>query len=228
MKKITKIAVALLLVASLLLCMVACGEDEGKALVGTWTSEINISDALKESFDQAGQDISVDAPFILSLVFTFGEDGSAELYIDEEATLASAASYSDALSVALEDIMYAEAEAAGMTREQFDAIMAEQGMSVQELCAQTAGELVKEMETSLSGQETFIEGYYTAKDGKLYLEEEKEDLRILADNSAADYVLEGNTLSMDISNAMGEDDMDDLQELEELGLDLTHLVFVKD
>ena len=227
MKKITKIAVALLLVASLLLCMVACGEDEGKALVGTWTSEINISDALKESFDQAGQDISVDAPFILSLVFTFGEDGSAELYIDE-ATLASAASYSDALSVALEDIMYAEAEAAGMTREQFDAIMAEQGMSVQELCAQTAGELVKEMETSLSGQETFIEGYYTAKDGKLYLEEEKEDLRILADNSAAAYVLEGNTLSMDISNAMGEDDMDDLQELEELGLDLTHLVFVKD
>ena len=228
MKKITKIAVALLLVASLLLCMVACGEDEGKALVGTWTSEINISDALKESFDQAGQDISVDAPFILSLVFTFGEDGSAELYIDEEATLASAASYSDALAVALEDIMYAEAEAAGMTREQFDAIMAEQGMPVQELCAQTAGELVKEMETSLSGQETFIEGYYTVKDGKLYMEEEKEDLRILADNSAADYVLEGNTLSMDISNTMDEDDMEDLKALEELGLDLTHLVFVKD
>lgn len=228
MKKMTKIVATLLLVTSLLLCMVACGEDEGKALVGTWTSEINLSDALNESFALSGQDISVDAPLMLTLVFTFGEDGSAELYIDEEETLASVASYSDALAVALEDLIYAEAEAAGMTREQYDEIMAAQGMSVQDLCAQTAGELVKEMETSLSGQETFIEGYYTAKDGKLYMEEEKEDLRILADNSAADYVLEDNVLSVDISNAMGEDDMDDLQELEELGLDLTHLVFVKD
>lgn len=226
MKKMLKIVVVLLMVASMLLCMAACGKDEGKALVGTWVAEFDLAETLATQWKEQGMDISVDAPFVFTFIFEFADNGAAEFYIDEEATLASAQSYADGLAVALEDVFYAEGEAAGVTREEYDEYFVSlMGKTITEFCVQTADEMMKEMESSLSSQETFAEGYYRAKDGMLYIAETKAGLAgVSEDDFHADYTLEGNVLTVDLRDSMDEDDA---EMLEDLGVDFSQMKFVK-
>lgn len=134
------------------------------AIVGSWVAECDLTELMSEGM---GEDVAINAKFVLVMNLDMGEDGTMVMTIDKEATAESAKAYIKELIDVLLETTYAQAEAEGMSREEFDAQMeASLGMSYEEY-----------METNLTTdvllqsiddiEETAT---YRYEDGKLYID----------------------------------------------------------
>lgn len=190
---------------ALLLCLVmalglmaGCGKEE-ESIVGTWETEVDISEMLADVVSEAvGSTPEVFAfeDLKITLVITFNEEGTYEMSCDE----ASAQEMFDELMDQMPAIMTAYLEellqGTGVT---VDQALAAQGTTMEELIEQSfsndmVDDMVSEMETN---------GDWEIEDGKLYL-----------DGEECEYDLSGDELTIDIGDEDVPEQLDGLLPLE--------------
>lgn len=217
-----KILITVLLIVSVLLSLAGC-VNEREVLVGTWTASVDISAALNKQWDESGYDIAVDEKCEIYLQFVFEEDGSCGAYVELEATMESMETYFTSIRESLAEVFYGEAEKNGMTPEQFDeALLALGGSTVEDMCREITDQILNGLEDSFEENEEIGLGFYRVEDGKLYIEDTEEELETTEDY--AELKLDGNQLTMNLQEAFDDADFD---EMEELGMDMSELVFTK-
>ena len=140
---------AMLMVVVLVLSLAGCGNSDSKKLVGTWCGELDLNDALKESLASADEmyaEILDFNSFTIVLYAEFKEDGTVEIYADEEQAQEAFDSLIDEFVTVLEeyivDMIY---EQTGMQMT-FDEILELSGMDLEkELENLGLDDLAKEM-----------------------------------------------------------------------------------
>ena len=153
MKKITAFLLALVMALSL----AACGsKDDSKQLVGTWQCALDLTEKMDEEMAaNLGTEYTSEVPVSLYLTTVFNEDGTFSMSPDLDATTESLNAYIQALKPALVELLYKEAEDRGMTRDEFDSVLALFDVST----------LLSDVESELDS------GKYKLEDGRLYLAE---------------------------------------------------------
>lgn len=173
---------ALVLAAVMALSLTSCGsKDETKKLVGTWQSKVDMTQQMNTQMAESLEleAVEVDATFGITMALTVGEDGAYTMAVDLETTGAELNDYMQALAPVMAEAMYAAAEAEGMSREEFDAVLKELGMDGEEYIAAILGafDMGALMDSLMGSQDTTVAtGYCKAVDGKLYLAESAGEL----------------------------------------------------
>lgn len=178
MKKLLASVLALVLALS----VTACGSrEQTKNLVGTWHCHIDVSEALNEAMAETleADSLTADSEVPVCIDLTVAEDGSYTLALDYEATGEAMTAYFKTLTPQLAEIMYAQAEAEGMSREQYDKALEQLGMTAEEYIASIfdafdVGSLIESLLGTDGG--TVDSGVCRAVDGKLYLADSADEL----------------------------------------------------
>ena len=197
MKRISKI-VTMLLACIMLFSLVGCGKsDTGKALYGTWSMDVDLSQELNR---QMGDDFAgFDGKLVITMKFDFNEDGSFKMYVDSDALKESFATFSL-------DVMYAQFEDMGLSREEADELVQSQyNCTMEEYIRDT-------MESSVNvdamAAEMKMEGIWEAKGDKLYMSEDDE----IDVNRFDIFSVSGDTLTLNLpEGAEDESDIPGLQ-----------------
>lgn len=219
MKKWQKLS-AILIALVLMLSLVACGASEEKQLVGTWTTELDISSAINDQLAALQLGSTPDVALIMPMVLTLKEDNTYTFSADADKFADSFTDYMEAYKDILKDAMYAEGESSNMTRDEFDAAMAEMyGMNVPDYIDAMFEQM--NLESMFDGLEDEMTetGVWKAADGKLFIEEAEADF---SDDNYVSYKLDGSKLTFESVTG----DTLDLDELEDMGISLP-LVFSK-
>ena len=175
--------IAILLVLSALLCLCACGGN--KAIVGKWTSDIDLSKAYKSELGEMAEKIS--SKVFLSLNFDLNKDGTFTLSFDKEKTVASVNEFVDEMIPVLIDVA---CEQTGITREELEKEL--NGQDLEALMRESMGNPAEEIlgELDALGEKS---GKYKVDGNKLYMSTDDEEF------DEDDYVeieLNGNTFSI--------------------------------
>ena len=173
---------AILLTLAMLLGLAACGSSGSAAkptIVGTWKGSINMGAVLEMALQ-----MEIDEPISCSMIYTFKEDGTTSVSVDED----SLADMMEALTDVVIGMM------GEMFGEEFDfeAMLEEEGMTEEEFREQIMASMnLKDMMGNMSVEN----GYYKYEDGKLYNAAEKEDLENPEELPCIHVTLKGNTMT---------------------------------
>lgn len=189
---------AWLLVLVMALSLTACGsKEQTKELVGTWHCHIDMGEKVDAMLGDAMgvEDFSTGGEVPVCIDFTVTEDKTYTMALDYEDTEAAMKDYFAALTPAMAEVLYAQAEEEGMTREQYDKALKQLGFTAEEFIASaldafTIERIAEDMLGSSDG--VVSSGVCRAMEGKLYLAgtvEELETVGYLA------YTLENDTLT---------------------------------
>lgn len=184
---------AILLTLVLALSVTACGSnDKGAELVGTWRYEMDMAEYMNDQMAQVlGGENVPDTAMSLFLTMTFNEDGTFLIDVDADATGASFDAYIQALKPDMMEMIYQQSQDAGLTREEFDAALADQGTSVENLLDSVLAMFdISSMLETLEG--TSSTGYYKTAGGKLFMSDNADDL---SDDTGVAYKVSGKTMS---------------------------------
>lgn len=215
MKNVKRIG-AVLLVLLMVLSMTACGggSNDNAQFVGTWTWNVDIGDMMDNAMAESlGMEVDVgevNVPF----TFTFNEDTSFTMAVDEAGMTASMEKLLENMKPIMVEAIYVQGEASDMSREEFDKALKEStGSTVEEMVDSLMVEInVEDLMGDMDMEEASTSGYYEAKDGKLYLFEEKGKVDA---SEYAVYTVEGNTIT--ITELKGVD-LTDIAGLEDMGV----------
>lgn len=173
---------AVLLTLAMLLGLAACGSSGSAAkptIVGTWKGSMNMGAVLEMALQ-----MEIDEPISCSMIYTFKEDGTTSVSVDED----SLADMMEALTDVVIGMM------GEMFGEEFDfeAMLEEEGMTEEEFREQIMASMNLE---DMMGNMSVENGYYKYEDGKLYNAAEKEDLENLEELPCIHVTLKGNTMT---------------------------------
>lgn len=173
---------AILLTLAMLLGLAACGSSGDSAkptIVGTWKGSMNMGAVLEMALQ-----MEIDEPISCSMIYTFKEDGTTSVSVDED----SLADMMEALTDVVIGMM------GEMFGEEFDfeAMLEEEGMTEEEFREQIMASMNLE---DMMGNMSVENGYYKYEDGKLYNAAEKEDLENLEELPCIHVTLKGNTMT---------------------------------
>lgn len=173
---------AVLLTLAMLLGLTACGSSGDSAkptIVGTWKGSMNMGAVLEMALQ-----MEIDEPISCSMIYTFKEDGTTSVSVDED----SLADMMEALTDVVIGMM------GEMFGEEFDfeAMLEEEGMTEEEFREQIMASMNLE---DMMGNMSVENGYYKYEDGKLYNAAEKEDLENLEELPCIHVTLKGNTMT---------------------------------
>ena len=173
---------AVLLTLAMLLGLAACGSSGDSAkptIVGTWKGSMDMGAVLEMALQ-----MEIDEPISCSMIYTFKEDGTTSVSVDED----SLADMMEALTDVVIGMM------GEMFGEEFDfeAMLEEEGMTEEEFREQIMASMNLE---DMMGNMSVENGYYKYEDGKLYNAAEKEDLENLEELPCIHVTLKGNTMT---------------------------------
>lgn len=173
---------AVLLTLAILLGLAACGNSGDSAkptIVGTWKGSMNMGAVLEMALQ-----MEIDEPISCSMIYTFKEDGTTSVSVDED----SLADMMEALTDVVIGMM------GEMFGEEFDfeAMLEEEGMTEEEFREQIMASMNLE---DMMGNMSVENGYYKYEDGKLYNAATKEDLENLEELPCIHVTLKGNTMT---------------------------------
>ena len=173
---------AVLLTLAMLLGLAACGNSGSAAkptIVGTWKGSMDMGAVLEMALQ-----MEIDEPISCSMSYTFKEDGTTSVSVDED----SLADMMEALTDVVIGMM------GEMFGEEFDfeAMLEEEGMTEEEFREQIMASMNLE---DMMGNMSVENGYYKYEDGKLYNAAEKEDLENLEELPCIHVTLKGNTMT---------------------------------
>lgn len=219
--KNAKRILSLLLVLVLMLTTVACGSKK-PSLVGTWKAEIELKDMINKMMEtELGMPVDVETSLIMPITLTFTEDGKASLTVDNQSIKDNMVGYLQSLGEILMEVIYQQGEAQGMSREEMDAALELQGLAKETLIDSLLAEI--DVDELFDTSELSKNGVYKVADGKLWIEDTKEDFK---DTDYATFELSGDTLT--ITALEGDsDDTEALEEFKEMGFGLFPLVFTR-
>ena len=204
MKKIT----AFLLTLVLALSLTACGSSESRQLVGTWQCVVDITAQMDtEMSDALDSEYASEVPMQMYLTTVFNDDGTFTMDMDADATTVSFTAYIQALKPVIVELSYQEAEKQGMTREEYDKVLAESDLTVDSLVDSVLSAF--DVSALLGGIDGDIaSGSYKAEKDRLYLSESGSGFK--AEESMG-YTLSGVTMTWHDDNAL-------LAALEDMGI----------
>jgi len=160
---IKKIICILLLITLFVTVLSGCGSD--KKLIGSWETQIDVTDAISQSIEEdenLSKYIQIEE-FKVSVIFTFKDDGTYSINVDEEgvseAYAGMALSYASGLREYFTDLL--AAQGSDMT---VDELLENSGSTLEELAADSL-DLDAYREAFLSVE---TDGRYKADNGKLY------------------------------------------------------------
>ena len=173
---------AILLTLAMLLGLAACGNSGDSAkptIVGTWKGSMNMGAVLEMALQ-----MEIDEPISCSMTYTFKEDGTTSVSVDED----SLADMMEALTDVVIGMM------GEMFGEEFDfeAMLEEEGMTEEEFREQIMASMNLE---DMMGNMSVENGYYKYEDGKLYNAATKEDLENPEKLPCIHVTLKGNTMT---------------------------------
>ena len=173
---------AVLLTLAMLLGLAACGNSGSAAkptIVGTWKGSMDMGAVLEMALQ-----MEIDEPISCSMSYTFKEDGTTSVSVDED----SLADMMEALTDVVIGMM------GEMFGEEFDfeAMLEEEGMTEEEFREQIMASMNLE---DMMGNMSVENGYYKYEDGKLYNAAEKEDLEKPEELPCIHVTLKGNTMT---------------------------------
>lgn len=188
MKKLLCVVLSLVLALS----MIGCGGSDAEKIIGTWEGEMDAAELLNAGMDTGDESMSeyihADS-FPVVWQFTFNEDGTCRLAIEEE-------SFKESFNA------YLETFKAGLTKYLED-MLAEMGMemSVDELLTQMGGSLDDLVAETLNDEmieeamgDMVSEGKYKVEDGKLFLSDSLDEE--INENVYVTYELDGKNLTL--------------------------------
>ena len=173
---------AILLTLAMLLGLAACGSSGSAAkptIVGTWKGSMDMGAVLEMALQ-----MEIDEPISCSMTYTFKEDGTTSVSVDED----SLADMMEALTDVVIGMM------GEMFGEEFDfeAMLEEEGMTEEEFREQIMASMNLE---DMMGNMSVENGYYKYEDGKLYNAATKEDLENPEELPCIHVTLKGNTMT---------------------------------
>ena len=173
---------AVLLTLAMLLGLAACGSSGSAAkptIVGTWKGSMDMGAVLEMALQ-----MEIDEPISCSMIYTFKEDGTTSVSVDED----SLADMMEALTDVVIGMM------GEMFGEEFDfeAMLEEEGMTEEEFREQIMASMNLE---DMMGNMSVENGYYKYEDGKLYNAATKEDLENPEKLPCIHVTLKSNTLT---------------------------------
>ena len=173
---------AVLLTLAMLLGLAACGSSGSAAkptIVGTWKGSMDMGAVLEMALQ-----MEIDEPISCSMTYTFKEDGTTSVSVDED----SLADMMEALTDVVIGMM------GEMFGEEFDfkAMLEEEGMTEEEFREQIMASMNLE---DMMGNMSVENGYYKYEDGKLYNAATKEDLENPEKLPCIHVTLKGNTMT---------------------------------
>ena len=173
---------AVLLTLAMLLGLAACGSSGDSAkptIVGTWKGSMDMGAVLEMALQ-----MEIDEPISCSMIYTFKEDGTTSVSVDED----SLADMMEALTDVVIGMM------GEMFGEEFDfeAMLEEEGMTEEEFREQIMASMNLE---DMMGNMSVENGYYKYEDGKLYNAATKEDLENPEELPCIHVTLKGNTMT---------------------------------
>ncbi|MDE6063304.1 MAG: zinc-ribbon domain-containing protein [Lachnospiraceae bacterium] len=142
-------------------------------ILGTWRMQCDLSEAIVSELGPDFEDL--EAPFIVDMMFEFGEDGTFRLYVDEESFRENFNAWLDEVLAYAANIMYDMFEDMGLSKKEADEL-------VQELYGMTMEEYLKEsMMTEIDVEEMIeeilasvdINGIYRVEEDRLYMAEQE-------------------------------------------------------
>lgn len=192
MKKYIAIVLCLAMLAA---CLVGCAPKEQDALIGSWSGNVDLSDAINADF---AQDENL-APhmhisgFRFQTTMTFYRNGTYSMQVDRselEAVLESLVQQlSDGMEKYLEELV--KELALDMTVEEY---LSSVGLSLEDLFADAYTE--ETIDKMLSDLEA--EGNFLVEEGKLFLSQSKQ--YAVNPNVWELYTVEGDKLTIDVSS----------------------------
>ena len=192
-----KTALFLAVVMVIALVFTACAEKpDNKKIIGSWNASVDMTDKLNESTASFG-DITVES-FKFDLTFTFNEDGTFALAIDEESFKESFSAIKPTLVSALESSMEAMAEAFGVTVEDL-------------LEGQSVEDIINEAFSSKTfGEALTKDGKYKIEEGKLYVAD--KDAAEIGESVYFTYEFKGSD-ELTLNSYVGADEDDQLNQM---------------
>lgn len=163
MKKILSLALCGVLLLTSLLAFAGCSTE--KKIIGTWEATLDMTEFLNEemALDEGMSEYFTVSDFAFVLHFTFNDDGTYKIAIDEDALAATIDSLKDDLAV-------------GMT-EYFEDVIVSSGLSitVEEMLSYSGMDMDELMDESINAEmfdeivsDFVTEGNYEFSEGNLY------------------------------------------------------------
>ena len=186
------LSIAMVLVMILLLT--ACGPAEKDQLLGTWKTEMDLTELFNESMvataDEELREILQVRKFNLTVSLSFYDDDTYVMTVDEEALNATMMAAREDLQAGLEVYLMETVAAAVGFEISLEDILAAAGTSMEELMDDIiTPELVEDIVSGINS-----DGKFKAEDGKLYLSAGR--MYEVDVNEYETYTVEGNTLTL--------------------------------
>lgn len=183
--------IIILLAFLLLFGLGGCGiEKTEEALYGSWSMEYDLSDNIYSVMDSSvpmGEDA-----FTIKVVLTFMEDGTYKIYADRDSFQESMNTWLESFVADATELLYAECEEKGLTREDTASIFEEKyGCSMQEYLQSTAE---AQLDFESMTDEMKGEGIYEAKGNRLYL----GSGNTIDEEQYVTFSVEGDTLTLNL------------------------------
>lgn len=201
----------LLLAFSLCLAMVAAllAFDAGlltsfrqQDLYGSWLTDIPAAEQIEASLSQFGITYDVADDLVMTYEFCYGEDGTLTVFVEQESAKELAAVQVEALRAGLPDMVYTQYQTeANLTREETDAMLAAQGLTMETLVEASLSQV--DFEAQYSSETTTILQYYCVENGKLCYAASPIDLAAGNYDMTVEPRISGNALIL--SNALDKD-----------------------
>ena len=173
---------AVLLTLAMLLGLAACGNSGSAAkptIVGTWKGSMDMGAVLEMALQ-----MEIDEPISCSMSYTFKEDGTTSVSVDEDVLADMMEALTDVVIGMMGEMFGEEFD--------FEAMLEEEGMTEEEFREQIMASMNLE---DMMGNMSVENGYYKYEDGKLYNAAEKEDLENLEELPCIHVTLKGNTMT---------------------------------
>lgn len=135
-------------------------------LYGSWVTSVPTADRIEQALHQFG--IAYDVPDDLQMTYEFcyKEDGTVTVCVENESAKEIVAVQIEAFRTGLPELLYSQyQEEANLSREETDAMLAAEGLTMETLVEMSLAQL--DLENQVTSESTIITQYYCIKDGIL-------------------------------------------------------------
>lgn len=171
-------------------------------LYGTWLTDVPAAERVELSLIQFGISYDVPDDLLMTYEFTFKEDGTVTIRVEEESAKNIAAVQAEALRTTLPELLYAQYEAeANMSREETDAMLAAEGLTMETFIEMALTQV--DFESQFTSESMIITQHFRVEKGLLGYAASSVDLEAGNYDMTVVPTIKGNT--MVLSDALDRD-----------------------
>ena len=207
MKKCLSIILCAVLVFSMSVLFTGCGASEQDKFIGTWETELDMTDYLNDAITEEDEDMGEYIKFkdfSLVVQIEFKDDATYEMSVDKKAAEKAIEALREDFEKGIIEYFEAYLEEAGVDMTVEEALE-ESGMSIEDLMDEALGdELLDEI---TSGFES--EGNFSVEDGKLFMSDDLDS--DIDEDEYETYEISEDKLKL--IKYHGEEDLEGLEDL---------------